>query len=260
MSEAQDRDVVIDARRIVKSFGAVTVLRGIDLRIAAGEVVCIIGPSGSGKSTLLRCLNLLEEPEEGEILIEGVPINHPEIDAAPIRRRLGMVFQSFNLFSNMTVLENVTIAQRRSLGRSAADARRIARARLREVGIVDRDDAYPAQLSGGQQQRVGIARALAMDPTALLFDEPTSALDPELVGEVVKVMRNLAAAGMTMVIVTHEIQFAREVADRIVFMDGGQIVEEGRPADILQNPQQERTRLFLSRITNDAVRLPEAAV
>lgn len=244
------RSFVIDATGIVKRFGQATVLRGIDLQVSAGEVVCIIGPSGSGKSTLLRCLNLLEQPDEGVVLIEGVPITDPEVDPARIRRRLGMVFQSFNLFSNMTVLQNVTVAQRTSLGRSKAEAERIAREHLKSVGIVGRDGAYPTQLSGGQQQRVGIARALAMSPTAILFDEPTSSLDPELVGEVIKVMKTLASEGKTMVVVTHEIQFAKEVADRVVFMDAGQIVEQGSPQQVIDSPRHERTRLFLSRIAN----------
>ena len=231
-----------------KSFGSLEVLRGIDLTVEPGEVVCVIGPSGSGKSTLLRCVNLLEEPTAGSIRVAGVEVTDPDCDIDAVRRGIGMVFQQFNLFGHLTVRENVTIAQRRVLRRSRAEADRIATANLARVGLTDKAGAYPAQLSGGQQQRVAIARALAMDPQLMLFDEPTSALDPELVGEVLAVMRGLAAEGMTMLVVTHEMAFAREVASRVVFMDGGVIVEQGPPAEVFGAPREERTREFLHRV------------
>jgi polar amino acid transport system ATP-binding protein len=213
--------------------------------VAHGEVVCVIGPSGSGKSTLLRCVNRLEEASEGTILIEGEDIRDPDADVDRLRSRIGMVFQSFNLFPHLSVLRNLTIAQQRVLGRSKETAAAIARSNLERVGLSEKIDAYPAHLSGGQQQRVAIARALSMEPDMMLFDEPTSALDPELVGEVLEVMRGLAADGMTMMIVTHEMGFAREVADRVVFMDEGVVVEEGVPGDVLIAPKHERTRRFL---------------
>ena len=228
-----------------KSFGDNHVLRGIDFRVAEGEVVCVIGPSGSGKSTLLRCVNRLEEPSDGSILIEGEDILDPDADVDALRSRIGMVFQSFNLFPHLSVLRNLTIAQRRVRGRSEEEATEVARRNLERVGLLEKIDSYPAHLSGGQQQRVAIARALSMDPDMMLFDEPTSALDPELVGEVLEVMRDLAAEGMTMMIVTHEMGFAREVADRVVFMDAGVVVEEGPPSSVLVDPQHERTRRFL---------------
>jgi polar amino acid transport system ATP-binding protein len=228
-----------------KSFGDNHVLRGIDFRVAEGEVVCVIGPSGSGKSTLLRCVNRLEEPSAGSILIEGEDILDPDADVDALRSRIGMVFQSFNLFPHLSVLRNLTIAQRRVRGRSEEQATEVARRKLERVGLLEKIDAYPAHLSGGQQQRVAIARALSMEPDMMLFDEPTSALDPELVGEVLEVMRDLAAEGMTMMIVTHEMGFAREVADRVVFMDAGVVVEEGPPSSVLVDPQHERTRRFL---------------
>jgi len=228
-----------------KSFGDNHVLRGIDFRVAEGEVVCVIGPSGSGKSTLLRCVNRLEEPSAGSILIEGEDILDPDADVDELRSRIGMVFQSFNLFPHLSVLRNLTIAQRRVRGRSEEEAGEVARRNLERVGLIEKIDAYPAHLSGGQQQRVAIARALSMEPDMMLFDEPTSALDPELVGEVLEVMRGLAADGMTMMIVTHEMGFAREVADRVVFMDAGVVVEEGPPSSVLVDPQHERTRRFL---------------
>ena len=231
-----------------KSFGENHVLRGIDFRVAVGEVVCVIGPSGSGKSTLLRCVNRLEEADGGTILIEGADIRDPDADVDLLRSRIGMVFQSFNLFPHLSVLRNPTIAQRRVRRRSRAEAERIARANLDRVGLAEKADAYPAHLSGGQQQRVAIARALSMDPDMLLFDEPTSALDPELVGEVLAVMRDLADDGMTMMVVTHEMGFAREVADRVVFMDGGVVVEEGPPERVLGAPSHERTRRFLQMV------------
>jgi polar amino acid transport system ATP-binding protein len=236
----------IEVRGLHKSFGSNHVLRGIDFRVSRGEVVCVIGPSGSGKSTLLRCVNRLEEASEGTILIEGEDIRDPDADVDRLRSRIGMVFQSFNLFPHLSVLRNLTIAQVRVLGRSKEAAADVARRNLARVGLSEKVDAYPAHLSGGQQQRVAIARALSMEPDMMLFDEPTSALDPELVGEVLEVMRGLAADGMTMMIVTHEMGFAREVADRVVFMDEGVVVEEGLPGDILVTPQHERTRRFLT--------------
>jgi polar amino acid transport system ATP-binding protein len=238
----------IEITGLHKSFGALKVLRGIDLSVEAGEVVCVIGPSGSGKSTLLRCVNLLEEPTAGSIRVAGVEVTDPDCDIDAVRRGIGMVFQQFNLFGHLRVRENVTIAQRRVRKRSRAEANRIAKVNLDRVGLADKAEAYPAQLSGGQQQRVAIARALAMDPQLMLFDEPTSALDPELVGEVLAVMRGLAAEGMTMLVVTHEMAFAREVASRVVFMDDGVIVEQGPPAEVFGSPREERTREFLHRV------------
>ena len=213
-----------------------------------GEVVCVIGPSGSGKSTLLRCVNRLEEPTSGTILVEGVDITDPETDLDKIRTRIGMVFQQFNLFPHLNVLANLTLAQRRAKRRNKDEAMDVARKNLEKVGLGNRENAYPAQLSGGQQQRVAIARALSMNPDMMLFDEPTSALDPELVGDVLAVMRQLADEGMTMMVVTHEMGFAREVGDRVVFMDGGVVVEQGKPEDVLGNPQNERTKAFLSKV------------
>ncbi len=231
-----------------KSFGDNEVLKGIDLTVLAGEVVCVIGPSGSGKSTLLRAVNLLEEPTGGKVLIEGIDITDPDIDIDRVRTRIGMVFQSFNLFPHLSVLGNLTIAQQRVKKRSKAEAEKVARAMLERVGLAEKADAYPGHLSGGQQQRVAIARALCMNPDMMLFDEPTSALDPELVGEVLQVMRSLADEGMTMLVVTHEMGFAREVGSRLIFMDGGHIVEEGDPREVLANPQHQRTKDFLSRV------------
>jgi polar amino acid transport system ATP-binding protein len=238
----------IEVRGLRKSFGELEVLSGIDFTVAKGEVVCVIGPSGSGKSTLLRCVNLLEEPTAGTVMVAGAEVTDPDVDIDKVRRRIGMVFQSFNLFPHLTALQNLTIPQRRVLGRDKAEAVRVARDRLARVGLTDKESAYPAQLSGGQQQRVAIARALAMDPELMLFDEPTSALDPELVGDVLAVMRSLADEGMTMLVVTHEMSFAREVADRVVFMDGGVIVEEGAPAQVIGAPSHARTKLFLARV------------
>jgi len=238
-------EAAIDVRGLHKSFGDNHVLRGIDFHVARGEVVCVIGPSGSGKSTLLRCVNRLEEASEGTILIDGENIRDPDADVDLLRSRIGMVFQSFNLFPHLSVLRNLTIAQRRVRRRSDAEAVEVARHNLERVGLLEKIDAFPAHLSGGQQQRVAIARALSMDPDMMLFDEPTSALDPELVGEVLAVMRDLADEGMTMMIVTHEMGFAREVADRVVFMDAGVVVEEGAPSAVLVDPQHERTRRFL---------------
>jgi polar amino acid transport system ATP-binding protein len=231
-----------------KAFGANQVLKGITTTIHRGEVVCVIGPSGSGKSTLLRCVNLLEQPTQGRIFILNEEITDPDADIDHLRTKMGMVFQSFNLFPHLTALENCTIAQINVLKKSKAEAERIARENLVKVGLGDRGDSYPLQLSGGQQQRVAIARALSMDPELMLFDEPTSALDPELVGDVLAVMRNLAKSGMTMIVVTHEMAFAREVADRVIFMDGGVVVEEGPPSEVIGDPQHERTRTFLRRV------------
>ncbi|GAB2988725.1 amino acid ABC transporter ATP-binding protein [Actinotalea caeni] len=231
-----------------KSFGDHEVLKGISLTVQTGEVVCVIGPSGSGKSTLLRSVNLLEEPTSGTILVEGVDILDPEVDVDRIRTRIGMVFQQFNLFPHMTVLGNLCLAQQRVLGRGRKEAEQVARENLAKVGLADREGAYPAHLSGGQQQRVAIARSLSMNPDMMLFDEPTSALDPELVGDVLEVMRTLANEGMTMMVVTHEMGFAREVGDRLIFMDDGLVVEDGDPREVLANPQEPRTQAFLSKV------------
>ncbi len=247
-SPAPDSKRAIEVSQLHKHFGDNEVLKGIDFHVDAGEVVCVIGPSGSGKSTLLRCVNRLEEPTSGTIYVEGEDICDEEADLDLIRSRIGMVFQQFNLFPHMTVLRNLMIAQQRVKKRSKAEAEKVARANLEKVGLAEKADAYPAHLSGGQQQRVAIARALSMDPDMMLFDEPTSALDPELVGDVLDVMKRLAAEGMTMMVVTHEMGFAREVGDKLVFMDGGVIVEEGVPADVLANPQHERTQQFLSQV------------
>jgi polar amino acid transport system ATP-binding protein len=238
----------IEVRDLHKYFGDNEVLKGIDFFVDQGQVVCVIGPSGSGKSTLLRCVNRLEEPTSGTIVVEGVDITDPEVDLDKIRSRIGIVFQSFNLFPHLTVMRNLTIAQQRVLKRGKEEAVQIARKNLEKVGLAGKEDAYPAHLSGGQQQRVAIARALSMDPDMMLFDEPTSALDPELVGDVLAVMKNLASEGMTMMVVTHEMGFAREVGDKLVFMDGGVIVEEGDPREVLANPQHSRTQSFLSKV------------
>jgi polar amino acid transport system ATP-binding protein len=238
----------IDIQQLHKSFGDLEVLRGIDLRVEHGEVVCVIGPSGSGKSTLLRCVNLLEEPTSGRVVVGGVDMTDPDTDVDAVRTRIGMVFQSFNLFPHLTVLRNLTIAQRRVLKRSEKEALHVALRNLDRVGVGEKFDVYPGQLSGGQQQRVAIARALSMDPDMMLFDEPTSSLDPELVGEVLDSMRSLAREGMTMMVVTHEMGFAREVADRVVFLDEGLIVEEGPPAQVITNPREPRTQAFLSKV------------
>jgi polar amino acid transport system ATP-binding protein len=242
----------IEIRDLHKSFGSLEVLRGINFHVEPGEVVCVIGPSGSGKSTLLRCVNLLEEPTSGSVSVAGVELTDSECDIDAVRRGIGMVFQQFNLFPHLTALGNVTIAQRKVLRRPRAEAEKIARENLDRVGLADKIEAYPAQLSGGQQQRVAIARALALGPQVMLFDEPTSALDPELVGDVLAVMRTLALEGMTMLVVTHEMSFAREVADRVVFMDGGVVVEDGPPSQVITAPQHERTRTFLSRVLDPA--------
>ncbi|MGH8793841.1 MAG: amino acid ABC transporter ATP-binding protein [Stackebrandtia sp.] len=242
----------VEVRRLHKHFGQLEVLKGIDIVIRPGEVVCVVGPSGSGKSTLLRCVNLLETPTSGEIFVDGFLLTHPDANLDLARRHIGMVFQQFNLFPHMTALQNVMVAQRKVLKRSAAEAKRIAAEQLEKVGVADKAGEYPARLSGGQQQRVAIARALAMEPDLMLFDEPTSALDPELVGDVLAVMRSLADDGMTMMVVTHEMGFAKEVADRVIFMDDGVIVEEGEPAQVLERPQAERTKVFLKRVLDPA--------
>lgn len=239
---------VVRIEDLHKSFGENEVLRGITLQVRPGEVVCVIGPSGSGKSTLLRCINLLEQPTSGSITLLGAEVTDPDVDIDRVRTHVGMVFQQFNLFAHRNVLQNCTMAQRSVLKRSRAEAERIALEMLGRVGLEHRADAMPSQLSGGQQQRVAIARALSMNPALMLFDEPTSALDPELVGEVLAVMRTLAEGGMTMVVVTHEMAFAREVADRVVFMDGGVVVEEGQPDQVIGAPRAERTQTFLRRV------------
>ncbi len=239
---------VVEITGLHKSFGEREVLTGIDLTVAQGEVVCIIGASGSGKSTLLRCVNLLEQPTAGKVEVLGVDVTDPDVDIDRVRAHVGMVFQQFNLFPHRSVLENCTLAQRKVLGRSKEEAEAVARKNLQHVGLADRADSMPGQLSGGQQQRVAIARALSMEPALMLFDEPTSALDPELVGEVLTVMRELADEGMTMLVVTHEMAFAREVADRVVFLDAGVILEQGSPDDVIGNPKEERTRAFLRRV------------
>lgn len=239
---------MIEVKNLEKSFGKNHVLRGINETINEGEVVCIIGPSGSGKSTFLRCLNLLEQPTSGEVILDGERINAPDRDIDKIREKLGMVFQNFNLFPHMSVLDNITMAPIKVKGQARGEAEEEARRLLDVVGLLDKAEAYPSSLSGGQKQRVAIARALAMKPEIMLFDEPTSALDPEMVGEVLAVMKQLAEDGMTMVIVTHEMGFAREVADRVLFIDGGVILEQGTPEEIFGNPQNERTQTFLSMV------------
>ncbi|MBO8127992.1 MAG: amino acid ABC transporter ATP-binding protein [Peptococcaceae bacterium] len=239
---------MIEVKGLYKSFNELEVLRGIDCHIAEGEVVCVIGPSGSGKSTFLRCLNLLEQPTSGEIIIDGVSLTDSKTNINEVRQKTGMVFQLFYLFPHKTALENVMLAPMKVKKLSYSEAKSLGLSLLEKVGLTDKAHVYPEQLSGGQQQRVAIARALAMQPKVMLFDEPTSALDPEMVGEVLAVMKDLAREGMTMVVVTHEMGFAREVADRVIFLDDGRIVEEGPPQDIFTNPAQQRTRAFLSKI------------
>ncbi len=239
---------MIKVKNLHKSFGKLEVLCGIDEHIQKGEKVVVIGPSGSGKSTFLRCLNLLETPTKGEIYIDDELINTPKADVNKIREKMGMVFQQFNLFPHLSIMDNIILAPMKVKKMSKADASDKARDLLKKVGLLEKADAFPAQLSGGQQQRIAIARALAMDPEIMLFDEPTSALDPEMVGEVLGVMKDLADAGMTMVVVTHEMGFAREVASRVLFMDQGIIMEQGKPSDIFTNPQNERTQSFLSKV------------
>jgi len=249
---------MVKAEQVCKSFGRLDVLQGIDLEVERGEVMCILGPSGSGKSTFLRCINHLEKINAGLLYVDGSLVGYerrgdrlhelPEREIAARRSEIGMVFQRFNLFPHMTALENVVEAPMRVKGVAKGTARENAQQLLNRVGLADKADAYPNELSGGQQQRVAIARALAMEPKLMLFDEPTSALDPELVGEVLDVMRDLATSGMTMIVVTHEIGFAREVGDALVFMDGGVVVESGPPKDVIANPQHERTKAFLSKV------------
>ena len=243
-------EIAVTVTGLHKSFGPLEVLRGIDVEVRRGEVVCIIGPSGSGKSTLLRCVNLLEEPNSGSVVVDGVELTDPDVDIDHARTKIGMVFQSFNLFAHLNVLNNLTLAQRKVLGRNRSEAVEVALANLERVGLAEKANALPAQLSGGQQQRAAIARALSMDPDVMLFDEPTSALDPELVGDVLNVMRKLAIEGMTMLVVTHEMQFAREVADKVLFMDAGRVIEEGPPEQVIGEPRHERTRTFLARVLN----------
>jgi polar amino acid transport system ATP-binding protein len=239
---------MIKVERLKKSFGDLEVLKGIDYEIKEKEVICVIGPSGSGKSTFLRCINLLEDITDGAVYINGVKVNDPKTDINEIRREVGMVFQQFNLFPHMTVLDNITIAPVKIRGMKQGDAEQLAHQLLQKVGLGDKAHAYPEQLSGGQMQRVAIARALAMKPKVMLFDEPTSALDPEMVKEVLDVMKQLAEEGMTMVVVTHEMGFAREMGDRVLFMDQGYLVEEGTPEEVFQNPKNERTKAFLSKV------------
>jgi polar amino acid transport system ATP-binding protein len=244
----------ISLQSVTKSFGERSVLNGIDLDVSASEVIAFIGSSGSGKSTLLRCINLLESIDDGAILLDGTDISLPGLDPDPIRRRIGMVFQNFNLFPHMTVLRNITLAPRKVLGLSIADAETRGRELLRRFGLQDRADAYPDQLSGGQQQRVAIARSLAMEPEVMLLDEITSALDPELVGEVLDVVRELKGNGMTMLLATHEMNFAREISDRVCFLHQGQILECAPPEQLFGSPRNERTQQFLQRVI-DAGRL-----
>ncbi|MBQ6585492.1 MAG: amino acid ABC transporter ATP-binding protein [Coriobacteriales bacterium] len=240
---------MVRIENLVKSFGDLEVLKGVDLEVHRGEVVVVLGPSGSGKSTMLRCINLLEKPTAGRIFFEDQEITAPKTDVNKVREHIGMVFQSFNLFPHLSAKKNVMLAQVKVLKRSKEEAERVAIAQLERVGLGDRLDYLPSQLSGGQQQRVAIARALAMDPHVMLFDEATSALDPELVRGVLDVMREMARAGMTMIVVTHEMGFARDVADRVIFMDGGYIVEQGTPQEIFDHPQNERTKDFLGHIS-----------
>jgi len=239
---------VIKVKNLHKYFGNLEVLKGVDVEINKGEVVVVIGPSGSGKSTFLRCLNLLEEPTKGEIVFEGISITDKKTDINKLRQKMGMVFQQFNLFPNLSVLDNITLAPRKVKGLSVEEANKIANDLLKRIGLTDKVNNYPKQLSGGQKQRIAIARALAMSPDVMLFDEPTSALDPEMVGEVLDVMKKLALEGMTMVVVTHEMGFAREIADRVLFMDGGYIMEEDTPENIFTNPKNPRTKDFLAKI------------
>lgn len=239
---------MIEIKELHKSFGELEVLKGITEKIDENEVVCVIGPSGSGKSTFLRCINLLEEPTSGDVLISGVKINDPSQDINKIREKMGMVFQSFNLFPHMTTLENITLAPIEVSRKPKTEAEKIGRELLERVGLSDKADVYPKSLSGGQKQRVAIARALAMQPNIMLFDEPTSALDPEMIGEVLDVMVNLAKEGMTMVVVTHEMSFARQVADRVIFMDQGVILEQGAPLQVFDYPQNPRLQQFLKQI------------
>lgn len=245
---AKATEVIIQIDDLVKNYGTTQALKGVSTTVNRGEVLVIIGPSGSGKSTLLRCINVLENPNSGHIVVDGIPVMHKRTNINAVRAEVGMVFQQFNLFPHLTVLENIMLAQRVVRGRKKDEAEKIARQQLKHVGIPEKADSYPGQLSGGQQQRVAIARALAMNPKIMLFDEPTSALDPEMIKEVLDVMVALAKEGMTMVVVSHEMGFARAAADRIIFMDQGRIIEEGTPDEFFNNPREERTKAFLSKI------------
>ncbi|MHB8062735.1 MAG: amino acid ABC transporter ATP-binding protein [Ruminiclostridium sp.] len=239
---------MIEVRNLHKKFGKLHVLQGIDVSIEKGEVVVVIGPSGSGKSTFLRCLNLLEQPSDGEIIFEGINITDKKNDINKLRQKMGMVFQNFNLFPHLSVIDNITLGPRKLKNNSGEQAENNARVLLKRIGLEEKANNYPAQLSGGQKQRIAIIRALAMSPDVMLFDEPTSALDPEMVGEVLEVMKELAAEGMTMVVVTHEMGFAKEVGTRVLFMDEGKIKEEASPEEIFSNPKNDRTKEFLSKI------------
>ena len=239
---------MIKVENLKKSFGNLHVLKGINEEIKDGEVLVVIGPSGSGKSTFLRCLNLLERPTSGSIFFEGKNITDKNIDINKVREEMGMVFQSFNLFNNLNIIDNITLAPKLVKNMKEDEAKEIAKKLLQRVGLPDKENSYPSELSGGQKQRIAIARALAMNPKVMLFDEPTSALDPEMVGEVLSVMKDLADGGMTMVVVTHEMGFAREVGNRILFMDQGQIIERGEPKEVFQNPKEERTKSFLAKV------------
>ena len=243
-------NVLFDIQGLKKNFGEVEVLKGIDLKIEKGEVVVVIGPSGSGKSTFIRCLNLLEEPTGGKIFFEGTDIMSKETQANLHREKVGMVFQQFNLFNNLSVLDNVTVSLKKVKKMPEQQAKDKAMALLERIGLADKAEAYPSQLSGGQKQRIAIVRAMALDPDVMLFDEPTSALDPEMVGEVLKVIRDLASEGVTMVVVTHEMGFAQKVGTRVIFMDGGVIAEQGTPQEIFEHPRNERTKDFLSKVIN----------
>ena len=244
----EEKNLLIEVRDLHKSFGTLEVLKGIDENIYKGEVVVVIGPSGSGKSTFLRCLNRLEEPTSGHIIFEGADITDSKTDINKLRQKMGMVFQQFNLFNNLSVMDNILIGPTKVKGLSDEQARSSATRLLERVGLLDKSDAFPSQLSGGQKQRIAIVRALAMEPDVMLFDEPTSALDPEMVGEVLDVMKALAADGMTMVVVTHEMGFAKEVGDRVLFMDDGVILEQNVPYELFSNPQNPRTQDFLSKV------------
>ncbi|AYC28546.1 amino acid ABC transporter ATP-binding protein [Paenisporosarcina cavernae] len=239
---------MINIHNLHKSFGDLHVLKGIDYEVREKEIICVIGPSGSGKSTFLRCINLLEEITDGEVVIDGVKVNDPKTDINAIRRNVGMVFQQFNLFPHMRVIDNITLAPIKIKNMKPKDAQKLAHELLEKVGLGDKANAYPEQLSGGQMQRVAIARALAMQPKVMLFDEPTSALDPEMVNEVLDVMKQLALEGMTMVVVTHEMGFAKEMGDRVLFMDQGVLVEDGTPSEVFDYPKHERTKSFLSKV------------
>ncbi len=247
-SKKQTTDDIIIVKNLYKSFGHVKAVKDVSLNIKRGEVVVVVGPSGSGKSTVLRCLNHLEKPTAGTIIIDGVDLSHPKTNINHVRREVGMVFQQFNLFGHLTAIQNIMMAQQKVRKRSKEEAEQIARKQLARVGIPEKADSFPRQLSGGQQQRVAIARSLAMNPKVMLFDEPTSALDPEMIKEVLDVMLELAEEGMTMVVVTHEMGFARAAADRLILMDHGSVVESGKPNEVFNNPQHERTRTFFNQI------------